>query len=285
MMQTRRTVLATGLAGTWCLTGSAGAAVTRPRRIVSLNPCIDATLVHVADRDQIAALSHYSRVRQQSNIYDIALTLPQTRGTAEEVIARNPDLVLAGNYGGAATLNALSRLGIPSALFGVPNTIEESLAQVRDISNRVGQANRGERLIVNIAQAISSSQPTSGRRFKALIYQPNGFAAGQGTLISEMMNHAGFDNMAGRYRVGKWGNIPLERILSDPPEVLLSSHSGPAAKTWGERMMQHPALSALSDRMAQVSFDEKLLYCGGPVLIKTANALKQARVQALEMLS
>ena len=29
-----------------------------PRRIVSLNACLDAILVHVADRGQIAALSH-----------------------------------------------------------------------------------------------------------------------------------------------------------------------------------------------------------------------------------
>lgn len=262
-----------------------GHARSRPQRIVSLNPCLDAILVEVADRQQIKALSHYSRIRQQSNLYDLALTFPQTHGTAEEIISLRPDLVLGSLHGDRATRNALNRMGITPSIFGVPASISENQQQVRDIARLVGHPARGESVIKRINAALSASRPHHPRRLRALIYQPNGFAAGQGTLMSEMMEIAGFENVAGEYGVGKWGNVSLESLLANPPEVLLSGTARNQARSWAERIMHHPALASLRDRMVQAPFDERLLYCGGPVLVRTAQALSRARDLALEQLS
>jgi iron complex transport system substrate-binding protein len=49
---------------------------TAPRRIVSLNPCLDAILLDVADPGQITALSHYSREPTQSVIWKQARQHP-----------------------------------------------------------------------------------------------------------------------------------------------------------------------------------------------------------------
>ncbi|WP_312813172.1 ABC transporter substrate-binding protein [Brevundimonas sp.] len=259
-------------------------AQSRPRRIVSLNPCLDAILVEVANRDQIAAISHYSRIPRQSAIYDLAMRLPQTHGTAEEIIALRPDLVLSSRHGARATRTALERLGIPMALFDVPSTVEESISQVREVAAAAGFAHRGEALVSRIQEAINTARPDSPRRLKALVYQPNGFAAGHGTLMNEMMELAGFENVAGRYGIGKWGNVSVEHILANPPEVLLSGSLSPSVQTWSERIMRHPALASLSDRIVQTTLEEKLLYCGGPVLIQTAAALARAHRVALRLL-
>ena len=65
-MLTRRSALAAGAAVG--IGGSAAAAAREPRRVVSLNPCLDVILVHVADRAQIAAISHYSHEPSSSSI-------------------------------------------------------------------------------------------------------------------------------------------------------------------------------------------------------------------------
>src|SRR4051812_31262069 len=91
------------------------AALAAPKRIVSLNPCLDAALVALADRDQIAAVSHYARDPYSSSIPQIAATLPITYETAEEIIALSPDLVLVSGHSAAPTRNALARLGISVA--------------------------------------------------------------------------------------------------------------------------------------------------------------------------
>lgn len=273
----RREVVSGALAMT------AGAPPPRPRRIVSLNSCLDAMLVHLADRGQIAALSHYARDARASTVADQARTLPYTWESAEEVIDLMPDLVLASQHSALATRNALKRLHVPVQRFKVPKSIDESLGQVREVARLIGHPDRGEALVARIEAAIAAARPTPGaRRLTALIYQPNGFAAGPGTLVDEMMDHAGFDNVARRFGLKTWGNVGLERLLADPPQVLLVGVPAPGARSWADRVMSHPALKVISGRMRQVRLPERLLYCGGPVLIETAAAMALARAQALK---
>ena len=272
----RREVVAGALAMT------AGASPP-PKRIVSLNSCLDAMLVHLADRGQIAALSHYAREEHGSTVAAQAKTLPYTWESAEEVIDLMPDLVLASQHSALATRNALKRLDVPVQRFKVPKSIDESLEQVRKLARMVGHPDRGEALVGRIEAAIKAATPAPGaRRLSALIYQPNGFAAGPGTLVDEMMDHAGFDNVARRFGLKTWGNVGLERLLADPPRVLLVGVPGSGARSWADRVMTHPALKAVSGRMRQVRVPEKLLYCGGPVLVETAAAMARARAQALK---
>lgn len=274
-MTSRRAVIAGGLAAGFAAPALAAAA---PRRIVSLNNCLDALLVQLAERGRIAALSHYARERDGSTIADLALTLPFTWETAEEVIALRPDLVLTSEHSSLATRNALGRLGVPVERFKVPSSVAESFEQVRRMARLVGRPDRGEALITRIEAAITAAAPAKGARpIEALLYQPNGFAAGEGTLISEMMTRAGFTNVAARYGLKRWGNVPLERLLADPPRVLLAGAPSPGARTWADRVMTHPALKAVADRMTVAPFPEKLMFCGGPVLIESAEALVEAR--------
>ncbi|ENZ83825.1 MULTISPECIES: ABC transporter substrate-binding protein [Caulobacter] len=259
------------------------AAAQPPRRIVSLNACLDAMLVHLADRNQIAALSHYARDPHGSTVAEQAKSLPYTWESAEEVIALRPDLVLASQHSALATRNALKRLEVPVQRFAVPKTIAESLAQVRKVARLIGRPERGEALVARVEAALATATPASGaRRLTALIYQPNGFAAGPNTLVDEVMTRAGFDNVARRYGLKAWGNVGLERLLADPPEVLLVGEPAPGARGWADRVMTHPALKSIAGRMRQARLPERLLYCGGPVLIETADAMARARALALK---
>lgn len=276
---TRRAAVATGVAAG--LASSLAQARAMPR-VISLNPCLDAVLIHVADRSQIAALSHYSRDPQQSIIAAAARTYPIIHESAEEVIALRPDVVLTAAHSSLATRAALKRLDIRTELFKVPNSWVENQAQIRRIAETVGHPDRGEALIGRIEAAMAKGAPRPGTRpITALVFQPNGFAAGHGTLVDEMMRRAGFVNVAERYGLKKWGNVSLERLLDDPPEVLLAGQAEPNAPTFAERILNHPALASVSARMTRAVFPERLLYCGGPVLIDTAAALATARRHVL----
>jgi len=282
----RRMVMAGGLAVTaGCSVAPAAPAPVstgRPQRIVSLNPCLDVILVRVADRAQIAALSHYAREDYGSTIAHIARTLPFTWETAEEVIALSPDLVMTAKHSSLATRNALGRLDIPTALFGVPESVDESLEQVREVAHAVGHPERGEALVAEIEAAIAAAAPPPGMTPpSALVYLPGGFASGPGTLMDDMMTRAGLQNAVGRYGLTRTGNVPLELVIADPPEIMLSGEAYPGAPSWAERVMEHPALNRVAGRMQKAVFPERLLFCGGPVLIQTAAALKRAREAAL----
>lgn len=253
-----------------------------PRRIISLNPCLDVILIHVADLSQIAALSHYARDSYSSTFAPLARTLPFTYETAEEVLALSPDLVMTGRHSSLATRNALDRLKIPTALFGVPETIAESLEQVREVATLVGHPERGEALIRQIETALAEAAPKPGTPpLSALVFMPGGFASGPGTLMDEMMRRMGLENAATKYGLKRSMNVPLELVIADPPDLLMSGEPYPGAPSWAVRVMTHPALSHVAGRMERATFPERLLFCGGPVLIQTAAALSRAREHAL----
>ena len=252
------------------------------KRVVSLSICQDVILTYVADREQIAALSHYSRDMGRSPIGALAQTIPITHESAEEVIALEPDLILASRHSDLATRNALKRVGIPIELFTEPKTIEESLDQIRIIARLVNREARGDAIVADIEEVLRKAAPEPGtRRVKALLFQNNGFSTGSGSLVHEMLTYVGFENMAVRYGLKYWGDIPLEWVVADPPEVLLAGAVEADKPTWADRVRRHPALKDIKDHMMRFTFPERFMDCGGPVLAESATAMAEARALVL----
>ena len=250
------------------------------RRVVSLNPCLDVILVNVADREQIAALSHFSRDPISSTIAELSKSFPMSYESAEEVLSFTPDLVLTSRHSALATRNALRRLTIKTELFSEPKTVAESFDHVRRIAGLVGHPERGEALIARIEAALKdAAPPPSAAPVPALIYHRNGFSTGGETLVDEMLRNAGFDNIASSYGLSGWGNISLELVVANPPRVLLAGETVPDMPTWADRVVRHPALRDVEGRMKRFTFPDRLIYCGGPVLIEAAKALAAARRQ------
>ena len=126
-------------------------------RIVSLNPCIDAILVEVAEPYQVLALSHYSRDPGSSSIEsDVAARFEVTGGTVEEVLALDPDLVLAGGFLAPSTRLALERLNLQTETFGIAGTPEQSFEQIRRIAALAKQEARGGELIMRIEVSLGA---------------------------------------------------------------------------------------------------------------------------------
>ena len=84
-------------------------AVAKPKRIVSLDLCTDQLLIDLVPRERIAAVTHLAADASVSAIPEKARGLPITHGGAEDVLARDPDLILAGPWGVAGTVSLLQR--------------------------------------------------------------------------------------------------------------------------------------------------------------------------------
>lgn len=239
-------------------------------RIVSLNPCIDAMLVEVADPEQILALSHYSRDPAGSSIpASIAQKYPRTGGTVEEVLALDPDLVLADTFLAPSTRQALADLDIPTRFVGIASTPEESIAQVREIAALAGQQGRGEELAQRIEAALADgTAPPGTPAVSAVLWQPGQIVPGKATLASELMRRAGFGSQSAARGMGQADYLSLEALLADPPEVLLVAGDA--------RAQRHPALSRLKATRVE-SFDPALLYCGGPTIVRAMARLSEIR--------
>jgi len=237
--------------------------------IVSLNPCIDAILVEVAAPDQVLALSHYSRDPGSSSIPAVsAARYGVTGGTAEEVIALAPDMVLASIFLPQPTRTALERAGIKVETFGSPTSVTASIAQVRAVAALVGAKTEGEALAARIAAPASAPV---GAPIATLLWQPGEIVAGEATLIAELLRQEGFASHAAARGLGQADHVMLESLLADPPALVLVAGDAP-----GQR---HPALAAAMRSTTIAAFDPALLYCGGPTIPKARARLRAIRAE------
>ena len=249
-----------------------------PRRVVSINACLDVMLMDLADPAQIAALSHYARRPDSTPSVERGRPFAITYEGAEEVLDLRPDLVLASRHSAPATRQALVRLGVRVEALATPTTVAESLAQVRRVASLLGHPERGEALVRRIEAAFAAAAPRPGTPpVSALIFQSNGFTAGGETLVGELMRRTGLDNAAARYGLRQWGNVRLENLLADPPQLLLGGQASEGAPTWADRIGHHPALATISARMRRDVVPETLLMCGGSTFIPAVRRLAAAR--------
>jgi iron complex transport system substrate-binding protein len=209
----------------------------------------------------------------------LARKLPATSGTAEEVIALKPGLVLASSFTAPATLAAYHRLGLKIATFGTAATIEENRAQIREIARAVGAPERGEALVARIDRAVADAAPPDSKRPSALLWiGGSNLVNGHGTLIDDMLTHAGFRNASADYGVMQTGVLPLEYVVAHPPQVVLTPERRAGADEESRRIaLRTEALSASRAKVTIGHFPEQLFYCGGPTIIPAMQRLAAIR--------
>ena len=149
------------------MTLAACAAPPRQGGIVSTNPCADAILATIAP-GRLAAISHYSHDPGATSLpLAVARRYPAVAGTAEEVIARHPDLVVTDIFAPAATREAYARAGLTVLTLDAPATISASEAQVIAIAKAAGVPTRGAALVRAIETAVP---PAHGARPPVLLF-------------------------------------------------------------------------------------------------------------------
>jgi iron complex transport system substrate-binding protein len=234
--------------------------------LVSLNPCVDAILVEIAASSQILALSHYSRGEGGSIDPALARRFGVTGGTAEEIIALAPDLVLASTFIDPATRAALERAGLRIETFGGVESVAASRAQVARIAALAGDPGRADALLGQLGEG--GAPPPDPAAPGALLWQAGEIVPGQRTLIVELIAEAGFADHAAALGLGQADRVALEQVIADPPDLLLVA---------GESAGQlHPALQALPQTRVH-RFDPRLFYCGGPSIIAARAELAALR--------
>lgn len=243
-------------------------AEARHPTVVSLNPCTDAILAEVTAPGQLLAISRYSHDPRASSMpLARARSYRTTGGTAEEVLALRPDVVVAGDFLDPASAQAFRRLGVRVETVAIAATVAESEAQVRRLAALAGEPGKGEALVARIAGAVAAAH-RSGPRVTALVWQEGGLVPGPDTLVAELLGNSGFASQSAARGLGQGAYLSLEQVLADPPRLVIAAG--------GERMQRHPALRRLRG-VRYASIPPILLYCGGPTIPRLAQRLAQLR--------
>jgi len=264
----RGQALAAALLLSACAPASGGTVPNGDLRIVSLNPCADAILAEVAP-DALVAISHYSHDPAGSSMdMEVARRFASTSGSAEEVAALSPDLVVAGTFLPPATEIALERMGLRVVQIGSIRSVDDARSQVRELAVLAGRQEAGEAMVARIDASLTAAAPPPGQEpLSALVWQAGGIVPGNETLVADLLAQTGFANFSTARGLGQGALVPLEDVLADPPPIVLNAGQS--------RMQLHPALAALGTEV--VPFDTRLTWCGGPTIPRAAARLAEIR--------
>jgi iron complex transport system substrate-binding protein len=254
-----------------CLALPAAAAApskAAPRRIVSLNMCADQLLVALADPGQIAALTPFSRDPEMSAEAKRAARLPISQGTAEDVLALNPDLILASPFRRKGAMTALKdqtyrTIDVPPA-----ESYAAIVAEIRMVAQAVGHADRGEAIIAQMDAQLSAIRKAYNKPIAAY-YQRRGYMTGTGTLVDEMMQRVGLRNLAQVLGKPSLSRLTVEEMVAARPDYLIVESGTDRIADQGTEMLHHPALADI----ARLHLPQAWTVCGGPAYVKAVRSL------------
>ncbi|MFM9849486.1 MAG: ABC transporter substrate-binding protein [Hyphomicrobiaceae bacterium] len=249
-----------------------------PQRIVTLNACADQIVVDLVPRERIRAVSHLAADPLTSAVAEKARGIPWTRGNAEEVLAFDPDLVIAGEYTTPATVALLERLGLKILKVPDASDFNGARAVTRLIADAVGEREKAERLLADFDRRIAAAAPADPSwRPKAVVYQVNNLASGPGSIADTVLRAAGFTNLTAELNLGSGGQLPLEALVADPPDLIVLSGPTDEYRTVVADNLRHPALAALMRMRRTTTLPWRLWLCATLHLAEAVEHLAAVR--------
>jgi iron complex transport system substrate-binding protein len=237
----------------------------KPTRIVSVNLCTDELVLRLADHKNIASVTWLAATSSGSNVADLATQIPTNHGLAEEVIPLDPDLVVAGIYTARAAVALLKRTGIPVLDLDVPRSLSEIRSQYRQVGQALGEEERAERVIAEMDSRLAAIPVSrTSPRPRAMVFNPNGYTIGKGTLTDEIITRAGMENLSATLGIDKYSQISLETVVTNAVDVLIVSAYRDGPPAMATEILRHPVLAKISDRTRIAVVPSRLWACAGP---------------------
>jgi iron complex transport system substrate-binding protein len=259
------------LAVTVLLLSLGQAVAAPPQRIMSLKVCTDELLLDLVQPSRIASVTFLSRETVGLKYWPQAADVPINHGSAEEILATRPDLILTDPFMAPALRPLLAKTGAKIIEVPPAETFEQIRAVTRLVARAVGEEARGEALIVQMdadLRALAMHRPK--KMLTVAGWGGGGYVPGTGGLFDVMLTAAGARNVEG----GAFGYYDVESLIAANPDALVygDTYSGTTSLRTDQDL--HPALLK---RYAGRRVNYSSLYgCGIPKSAAIARQLQDA---------
>lgn len=240
-------------------------------RVVSMNLCTDQLAMMLAGPGQLISISEISSDRYSSVMWEESQKLPKNSGRAEEIYLLEPDLVLANVYSDPMAVSMLRNLGIEVVQFETVESLADIAPQVRRMGRVLGQDERAEEVARDFEIQLNKIVSAEPEQPVAAFFYANGYSLGQGTLSHEVITRAGFQNLSEVLGRTGGGQLSLEDLILNRPDVIVTSSVYEGASR-AEEIMSHDALRDIPRVQSSAAW-----VCGTPHVIEAIEDMRQAR--------
>jgi iron complex transport system substrate-binding protein len=197
-----------------------------PERIVSLVPSNTEILFALGLSEKVVGVTTYcdypEEAKEKPKIGDLT-------GNVEEIVALEPDLVVAKGILNDDAISKLSKLEIP-VLCMDPESIEGVYRAIELMAEVTGTSQKGDAIIAEMKEKIDSVQQKVANipdedRVEVFIEVGSDplYTAGKDTFVDELVNLAGGINIADD--VSGYQMYSSEAVVNKNPDVILSADS------------------------------------------------------------
>ncbi|WKD50365.1 ABC transporter substrate-binding protein [Microbulbifer spongiae] len=247
-------------------------------RIASLNLCLDQVLLNWVAPGDIVSLTWLSGAAQYRS-RPIPQHIQLNRARAEELLPLQPDLVLVGQYGAQRAARRLRDLGMHVVTIPDAYSLQQLQQQLQALENILGPLvplQKEKRALQTLL-----AQPVPKRRASAVILSANNITYGSGMLEHQLLERAGFANLAARQGVNQLGRISLEEVIALQPDLLVfyGSEQDFALAYLAAR---HPVLQRYIDSGRTYTLPSQLSLCPVLAVVDTLQQLMNKRKSLVE---
>ncbi len=202
-----------------------------PERIVSLAPSTTEILFAIGAGKQVAAREDFTNYPEE------AAALPSVGGmsgpvSVEQIVAQEPDLVLAAEISPEELIKGLQDLKIPVMRLSNPRTLTE----MYDLLQTAGQLTGHEQEALDLVASLSKREArineivVKAESNPVVFYELDGtdpgkpWTAGPGSFLEMLIQQAGGKNAAAELN-GEWAQMSVEELLVVDPDIILLGDS------------------------------------------------------------
>jgi iron complex transport system substrate-binding protein len=225
----------------------------RPERIHTLSVGYDEITFRLVEPARIVAVGTVTANPDYSNVAEQAARIPGRVGReAEQILAQNPDLVVASPFANADLIKQLRDARVPLVVADLVSSIEAQAENIRLLAYLYGEEERGEALVREVddhiarLRAVVDRHPRGQRPSAVILSGGQSITiAGDGTTEDGVLQLAGARNAAAEAGIVGNRDIALEVLPDLRPDVVLVTEANPERPTLLPRLRDHPVVGAL----------------------------------------
>lgn len=218
-----------------------------PTRIHSLSLGHSEILAALVDFDRLTAVYSFFVDEEQSNIAKLSASATMIGFDPEEVVALEPEVIVASRFTNADTVALMKGAGIPvartslenSALGNVPNILLMGYMIGAEVE-AIALADELEARMQFISDVLASDESP---RVLSVSKWTSAFAAGSGTTEGGIIEQAGGINAAADSGIEGHQQVSIESIAAVNPDVIIVPQPLDGANAFIEELTSSPALA------------------------------------------
>ncbi|MCH7734651.1 MAG: ABC transporter substrate-binding protein [Chloroflexi bacterium] len=223
-----------------------------PERLHTLSLGHDEIIVALVGAETLVGIGSFTANETYSNVALAVAGLPKVRRDPEEVVALDPDLVIASKFTKQDLVDSIRGAGITVVRTALESSAEGHETNIRVLAYMLGAEAAAEVLIADIQGRIEFIQGKTGRvggdrptvlsiaRFSDSIS-----AAGADSTEGGIIEQAGGVNAAAEAGLDGHETVSLESIVAMNPDLIVITQPDPGASELRDELLGEPALAGV----------------------------------------